>query len=125
MTTERLPRKLIYESYEIPLHGHECPDTPQKLIAMLQDILAKVPEETVNGAELGVYGRNDEYGSDLHLTISWERMETDIEFKLRCAELELMLHMRRQRAIEAQRIAEENERAEYERLKAKFEGELT
>jgi hypothetical protein len=125
MAKKKEPERLkIDESIAVPFYGEVQNETIHGLMARLADAVSAIPIEARSSATYFIDGEND-FDYDLRIEITWTRPETDAEVAARVKEAARMVAIAKQWAAEAARRTEEIERAEYERLKAKFEGELT
>lgn len=91
----------------------DLPSGAAEAIAVLQEALARVPEAYRGEAELDL--ESDYENSDVRVSINFLRLETDAEWSARRKDVD-------RRQVLAMEHKAATERAEYERLKAKFEG---
>lgn len=91
-------------------YSGDIPDKLSDAIAWLQGYLKSVPVARRDSATLDI--ETGEYSADVRIT--YKRPETNTEWKARKTDVA-------RRAALAQTRAEERERAEFERLKAKFD----
>lgn len=108
--TEASERRTI--SIEVFTADWSSPEIPSNLgdyIQWLQGILASVPEEYRDSA--GIDFDSDYESSRVSVEIDYERLETDEEIQGRLDAI-----------TQQSRLRDERDRAQYEKLKAKFEG---
>lgn len=105
----------LYESCRYSNTLDKLPSRVQEFIAWLEALISSVPEEDRSAIEIEFDDDGDYDSPSPQLRITYSRLETDAEMNERLDE-------DAERRAQQARALEAKDRAEYARLKVKFEG---